>query len=407
MKHISLLLNAGFAHLLGMIIGFSFSLACARLMPAADFGELRYAMTWLPLLTVFSLPGFDSIILRNTSARISPPLLRILLLRMLGGAIGAATLVALLFLGYLPQHQPALFFFICMAIALPLFEVGTGYKNYLISTRLRKKGLRLFAQARILTLALLLLTYAIIYSDLINADWVFPAYLAALIIPTFSICLYLALKQDKRGRILRGRLAHGHEALMTSAAGLVGTLAFSLDKLMVRHDLGAEELAYYSILIMIPQEMARLIDAIFPLFYRRLFLTRQAGPRVPLLLILGILLVLYAVYVGGFYTISPLLFGKFYTYPVPLVMTAALLAATGAVEYYANHKIFAILGGRMLALYMALGAALCYSLYTLVLPLAGLIGVMAALMLKHLLLSSIFITLCNRKVSSHVQAHTP
>lgn len=402
MKHINLIIRAGLGHGLAIATTLVFSILCARLLNTSEFGELRYAMTLLPLLMAFNLPGFDTVILRTSSRRARLPLKRIMRARVIGGAIGSLVLLLLIVTDILPHEQPLLFFLVCIMVALPFFEVGSGYKNFLLGTRLRKSGLRLFIRARSVTLGILLFAAALIVLQIMPSHWLFPAWLLAMGLPGFFVFRTLAARQHKPKRCHPPTQIR--QAMITTLAGVIGTLAFSLDKLMIRHGLGAEALAAYAILVMFPTEMARLLDAMIPVFYRQIFFaSRWNMPNgltsLRLFVIIGSLGVIgLFVYAALFHWAAPLVFGPAYQYDYIAIVLSALLAVTGGFEYFTVHRVFAMRGGQMYFAFMISGVILCALLYTFAIPQAGLMGVLIALNAKQLLLSLVFFRLSPHKV---------
>jgi O-antigen/teichoic acid export membrane protein len=390
MNKFKLVIHAGSTYAASTLIGLVFSVLCTHLMGAGEFGDLRYVMTWLPIFMTMTLPGYDSVILRETNFGRFIPLLKILFVRIAGGVLGSLILFCIFSLQHTNYSQDVWFFLICAIVTLPFFETATGYKNYLISTHLKKFGLTLLLRNRVITFALLLLAGISIYYFKLSPRLLFPAYLIAMIIPPMLTGFDIFLRQQKSVRFAKFGQLHIFSAIQTSFAGLIGTFAFSLDKLMLHHYLGGKVLAWYSILVMFPVEIAKLIDSLYPIFYKKLFLDKSKLLLKTAISILAFSFVLIAVYSTVFYLISPIVFGGYYRYNFGIVLFAASLMLSGAFEFYFVQRLFASHGGSILLTYSIISIIVCFSLYTYVLPGGGVFGLILAIALRQLALPIIF-----------------
>ncbi|MDE3059507.1 MAG: hypothetical protein KGJ06_00665 [Pseudomonadota bacterium] len=383
MKHLRLIVRNTVAHGLNIAVGLAFAIAGARLLPVGEYGDLRYAMTLLPLFMAFSLPGYDSIILRSASLRRRVPLLEIFYVRAGGALLGTMLMIGGVIL-FRESINPVLrFFLLSIAVLLPFFETGTGYRNYLIGVHLREAGLTRVILARLMSLLMIGVFFLLIYACDLPRRYLLPAYLLAMILPTLIMFFAIALRQHKMPRRLAQLQMPG--ALAATLAGLVYTLAFSLDKLMVRQQLGAAELALYGILVMTPQELSKLFDATVPLFYRTLFYSRQAFDLRRTYKAWLALLPLSAAYVICFHALSAFVFGAAYHYAWWPVIVSGILIASQSFEYLNTHRIFAISGSQALFRYSLFSLTMAMPLLAVGLFLGGMEGLMLGLIVKQVL----------------------
>lgn len=379
------------------LLAFGFMIVAARLLSTSDYGELRYTMIMLPLFMAFTLPGYDSMILRDTSLGGSSPLWRIFRVRFAGGLAGSLLILVTIALLHPLLGNTLFFFLVATAILLPFFETGTGYRNYLVGRGLRHKSLNLVFQARFASLILFASMGGLILELGGAAVWLYPTYLSAMIVPTLAAFMLVILRC--RGR----RLALRHQkggisivpAITATAASVVYTFAYSLDKLWLRADLGAEALARYSILVMAPLELAKLLDATLPLYYLRLFFSQGASPytsshhRIPIFLA-TVAVGMLASYTVLFYFFSSSVFGAAYSYPLPLVFLSSLLMLGQSFEYFYNHKIFACIGSKGQLVYAVLNLAACTAVIPLGLSFGEELGLISALIAKQILILPLF-----------------
>ena len=378
---------------LGTIIVLGFTVIGTRLLSVADYGELRLVMTVLPLLMAFSLPGFDSLILRNSSSRIKIPLLRIFGTRVTAASIGSLGILLYLYMNYREVSDTLVFFLLTTAALLPFFETATGYRNYLIGRGLEKQGIDLQLQAKFIGIVLALFCFGLITITDIEAQWIFPAWMLATIIPTVATFIRVALKREDgwvRQRKGAGKLNIAEAAIATTA-GLVFTLSFSLDKLWVRSELGAEQLALYAILIMGPQEITKLFDSTIPIFYRKLFISKSRISMLQKMQAISLLLLVMGSYTLGFHALSGFVFGEAYTYPFHLVLLSSLLIPGLAVEYFNSHRTFAYYGASATFYYSLCSLATTTTAVVVALTQGHVAELIVALVFKQLTLPFLFL----------------
>lgn len=384
MRSLKLIIANFASQALNIGIGFGVVFICTRLLSVEDNGELRFIMTLLPLFMALSLPGYDSLILRGTSAGRPPVLRDVLRVRMLSAASGS---IFILFGAWIFSDRitdTLMYFIIAAAVFLPFFETATGYRNYLLSTRLRKRGLELILINRCVAFILISVLFAGIYFSEVDRRLLFPAYLIGMSVPTLAICWGIARRQAKHPK-QRSITPQFKPAAVTTVAGLIYTLGFSLDKLLVR-DISAAELAKYAILIMIPLELARLLDTTVPLFYKKWFLQGAIRTRRFVINAVGSCAGIYAGFVGGFYFFSDKIFGNAYNYTLTSVALAGLVGVGLAFEYVYKHKIFADAGASAVFLYSVSNLIACILLFPLALAYFKVDGLLFAISIKQLFL---------------------
>lgn len=389
---LGLILSNTLAQVIGTATALSFTILGARLLSVTDYGELRYVMTLLPLIMAISLPGFDSIILRMTGLGVAVPLVRVLAVRMLAGCIGSIFIVLVLVM-YSERISNALFFLLVVTlVALPFFETATGYRNYLLGCGLTSVGNRLLLRARFGALVILLFLIFLIYVTDVNPLWIYPAWIASTVLATFSSSLRVLIRVFPKN--IQWRRFDGYLPMRGAAsatlAGLVYTFAFSLDKLGIHSALGPEQLALYSLLIMVPQELAKLLDSNITLFYRDLFLARKGfllSRVVPYAIFT--LFVLF-VYILSFYFLSAEIFGASYRYPFTLVALSTLLFFGQSLEYFVAHRTLVIGGANAMFGYSLFNLAATVAAVWIGLSTGQLAMLILTLFVKQLTTASIF-----------------
>jgi hypothetical protein len=389
---IGLIASNSFAQAVGTASALLFTVLGTRLLSVADYGELRFVMIVLPLAMALSLPGYDSVILRATGLRARVPLVRILVTRMLAGCLGSLLIVGALIV-FADQIGDSLrFLLVTTAMLLPMFETATGYRNYLLGRGLRNSGNRLLLQARLGGLALFLAIAATVQPLGIAALWIYPAWMVTTILFTLLSALRVLLRRNRSGfhwRRFGGRLSLS-EAVVVTLAGVVYTFTFTLDKMGVRTIMGPEQLALYSLLIMVPQELAKLVDSNIALFYRDLFFSLYRPQGKTVARYLGFALLGLVAYVLTFHCLSALIFGPAYHYSIGLVALSSLLFVGQSTEYFIIHRMLAMSCARVM-----FGYSLCNLFATSLvvwvgLTLGGVVGLILGLVVKQITLPVAF-----------------
>ncbi|MCG9661337.1 hypothetical protein, partial [Vibrio mediterranei] len=165
MKAFNLVLKTSANQVLAAVHALVFSIVTTRELSPDLFGDLRFVLSLLPVLMVASLPTYDNILLRNSSKFIFTPLYKVTLLRVTGGVL--ASISILLYLFIFDVGDNLWFFLIITSVLLPFFETFTGYRNFLIGSRLKKQSINSYMIVKITSIGLFLLFYALtVYYEL-------------------------------------------------------------------------------------------------------------------------------------------------------------------------------------------------------------------------------------------------
>ncbi len=394
-SNLSLVAQNTLAQVVGTLTSLAFTVGGARLLSIEDYGELRYVMALLPLLMVFSMPGFDTVTLRKSSLGERIPLGSIFRQRIMTASIGSFVVLLLMF--FLAQKLSATLAFLLLATALllPLFETGTGYRNYLLGRGLQSQGTLFLLRVRLYGFAIFVsLSLLCLYSGK-NMIWIYPAWLIANIIPTLFAFSKVAFRCETFIPHDRSKLGDIStlDGLTTTLAGLIYTLAFSLDKLWIRMELGAEQLAMYALLIMVPLEFGKIVDSSIPLFYRKIIRPIGSVNFVNIGIYVLMMALIMLSYICAFYNFSELIFGEPYRYSMKMVVLSSLIIPSLSLEYAGNHIVFIKQGSRGTFFYSASNLIVTGLIVPIGLMIGGMSGLILLLFLKQLLLPTIFIAL--------------
>ncbi|QUM79391.1 hypothetical protein HWV01_03255 [Moritella sp. 5] len=368
-------------------ISLGFTLFCSRFYSIEEFGDLRYVMTLIPLVVIASLPGFDSVVLKAGFDKSRIKLVDIVKVKFTSSAFICAVIYCLIEYGYGGDKQ---YFIVLQYVLLliPLYELFSSYKNYLIGRGFSRQAASAYFTSKIASVLLFYILLLVVFLFDLEYIYVIPSFLISLIVPQtviyFRILRLKIFLLDWKSVPSRTLLLSGASS---TVAGAFTTLAFSIDKLMVFQFMGAQYLALYSILIMVPQEIAKLIDSFIPYIYKSLekYKIDKLDKRV-VFIFLSICMFI-PVYIFTFSNLSGFVFGKEFVYGYVDISLSTILIMTQSVEFYFTQKIYLNRGAKLFIYHSLVNNVITFSLMYLLGGLFGISGYLSALVIKNVLLS--------------------
>jgi O-antigen/teichoic acid export membrane protein len=385
--------NVGSVQVLTAIHGLLFTFLATRLLSPQMFGELRYVLLLLPFLMVATLPSFDILVLRECSARSKVNLQAVVRKRMQFGFFGALIYSIILFSS---KDYMSKSIYQCLWLAillLPFYEVTTTYRNYLIGKRLRHRALAIQLRNKIMSIALILIcTY--LYQHLApSPESFFFIFLIATTLPNIVTNLSLRRREDKdQYRQLNLDTSLTREAIVTSLASSIWIISYSLDRLFVERQLGVEQLAYYSILIMIPLMIAQLVDSLIMVFYREIFLRNRKKLNYKQIFFLVIFsFTVITIYAQVVHLAYPFIFGEFYSYSLSLGALSGLLIISGSIELFYIQYLYKNRKPNIIMIYNCLAIICLFIIFYFLIEDPHIQIILIVTSLKQIMLPSIFI----------------
>jgi O-antigen/teichoic acid export membrane protein len=255
----------GFSQLISSIGALVLTLVLANMLSPEIYGEYRFLMSGFLMLIVFALPGMQTALLESTPKGFKKNIATAFREMMRFGFIGSAVSL-LVALYYFTQDNISLSLgFAVIALALPFFNSSSAYLFYLKALKEFKKVTIYTALTRVVLLIVSIIA-ALLYPQ--HAWLILVAFLFGQIIPSFifhrkTVATHVR-EEDTADPGINSYAKH-----LTAMAAL-GLIAVQLDKMLVWHFIGAEELAIFFIAYAIPQETMRLLRVIptlaFPKF---------------------------------------------------------------------------------------------------------------------------------------------
>ena len=308
---------------LSAIFSLIFTFLAARMLDPEAFGVLRYLLVLLPFFLLASLPTFDNLILREASSGSLINLNEIIKIRGVFGLIGSI-IFGLFFLlfqeRFITETIQGVFLILLL---LPIYEITTSYRNYLVGLGLKDQALRIQLRNKSLSILILLLGFILLFYFNFSPVKLLLVFMIATTLPNifthFSIVIRKGLVRFKKTRLIK-------EAIGTTLATGVWIISYSFDRLIIEREMGNEALAYYSIIVLVPYMISQLIDGLIPFWYKKIFFEKSGLSTFKNLSLVSLIFsILIFIYAFSAHKLYPFIFGDFYNYSLALSLLSGLL----------------------------------------------------------------------------------
>lgn len=257
------LASGGFWLTVGQVVSslsaFALAIAFANLVPPETYGTYKYLLSIAGMFAIFTLPGFSTAVSRATA-------------RGHASVIHAATRERIVFslLGTLAAFGGAWYYFIngnmelSIALAiigalLPVFDTFTTYNGYLTGKRnFKQQSLFHLISQSISTISLVATLF---FTD--SVIFLLLAYFVPLTIVRFALYKKVTARIDS-GTPDKETLTYGKHL---SFINVLGTVAGSIDKILLWKFLGPAQVAIYTFALAIPEQMKGPIKGVAELAF--------------------------------------------------------------------------------------------------------------------------------------------
>jgi O-antigen/teichoic acid export membrane protein len=247
-----LLLAQGVASISAFVV----TVTLANTLSLHAFGEYRFILAAVPLLSLFALPGVNIALTSAMAKKTRPNLQSIAKEKMKWGLIG--TLVSFSIAGYYflqDAHVLALGF--CVAgLFTPLVETFFIYSFFYKGKRDFKTA-SLYESISYVIQALLMVT-AVLYVQ--NPIWLIFFFLFGQTVTR----MFFFFRTTSQTRELQESETETAQTILNSKkfsfVHILTVLSLQIDKILVWHFLGSEALAIYIVIFMLPSEITRLLN---------------------------------------------------------------------------------------------------------------------------------------------------
>ena len=277
----------------------------ANTLPKEVFGEYRFIISVVAVLAIFTLPGMDTALVQSTAKKYDGQLDFITKTKIRYGLIGS--LGSLLISGYyfLNGNSSLSLAFGLIALLMPLYGTYFCYYFYL-------QGKQRFDQASIIQALSRIFFVAVMITSVFlfeSAPFLALVFVIATIIS--QIAGYLWTRNTQKEKIIDLEIiSYGKHITLL---GFMPIFAINFDKIFVWNQLGATEVAIYSIAMLLPQETARVGRIVGQVMLPEIAQKKESSinPIYIFKKLFLLELILICLWIGYYFT-EPLLFSTFF-----------------------------------------------------------------------------------------------
>jgi len=206
------------------------------------YGTYRYVLSFLGLLTVFTLPGLNTAINRAIARDFDGSLKEGLRQKVLWGFLGMAVSFCISIYYYINGNDTLAISFIMLGLFLPIIESVKLYRIALCAKKLFKR--EAIYEIMFRAVSLIVMVIAIIFTNSVFHILLVFLGIQAIVKGFFLYRVMRTLPLNER--VEKGTVKY---AKHLSFMNVIAVLASQLDKILIFHYLGAVELAVYSVAV--------------------------------------------------------------------------------------------------------------------------------------------------------------
>lgn len=309
---------------------FILSIAFANFLPQEQYGNYKYILSIIGILSIFTLSGVNSAISQAIASGKEIGLKPILNKKIKWGSIGG--LISLILgLYYFPNHDLAIAFFIS-AIFIPFLDsfnifdaILSGNKNFKLSAKLNITA-RIFSI--IITVLAIVLTKTLWHLILVYlASW-------TIIRTVFFFSVYRRYKKELTNTENNAEIMK--YGLNLTSMDIVSNITLYLDRFLLFNFVGPAQVALYSVIIAPPEQIKSLLKLVnnlaFPKFAGREIkeIKKSIWRKIFFYLIFLIIVI------GAYILICPLFFKLFF----PKYTSGIIYSQLFSLSLIIPHLIF-------------------------------------------------------------------
>jgi O-antigen/teichoic acid export membrane protein len=251
-----------FSQGIGSLSSFVVVVLLANLLSKESFGQYRFILSIISILTLFTLPGIATAITRAIARKQNVDFPKIARIKIQFGFIGLWATLAMALFYFLNGNTELASALIVTAIFLPFIEPFAIYGAYYKGKQDFKTGAIYESISRIFQSAVIIIM-ALITKNILA---ILGAFLAGQILARFFF--YKKTMRDAGLQAMAEDLGKDHDEDIIkygkhlSGIQILSTITANIDKLLVWHFLGAEILAIYYVALTIPKNIVLLCNII-------------------------------------------------------------------------------------------------------------------------------------------------
>ncbi len=242
-----------------LLIGLGVAIAFARLAPKEVFGQYTFILAILAIISLFSIPGLNSAVLRSTARGNEGNYEKAVKTSFLWSLLGIPALLGLGAYYYYFDSPVIGFGLMVCSVFFPFVYAPNTWDSFLVG----KKRFDLRARWGIIQSAIN--AVAIVAVLFLNAQNLVLILIAQLVSSSCVACwLYFRSLKYIENQVTDGECQKYGYFLTTT--NIVGTIANNIDKILIGVLLGTQDLALYAIAIVIPVKIKDLLKSVWTPF---------------------------------------------------------------------------------------------------------------------------------------------
>jgi len=246
-----------------LLKAFILSLLFANFLPKEIFGQYTFVMSILGVIAIFSLPGMVSAIIHAVARGKEGTYFKALKLVFKWSWLGSLSLVIVALYGKLVGREYGSLIFLILASIYPFYAISIHYIDFFNGKKMFDLQVKLSSIFSIISMIFIALTIFLTGS-------VFWIVLVTVLIQIFIqgyFSLILVKKYMENKKVSKQDLDFGKK---TSFSLALYTIAEKIDNLILTFFLGFENLAIYTIVILLPNQLKTLSKTFTPLLLPKL-----------------------------------------------------------------------------------------------------------------------------------------
>jgi len=359
----------------------------ANILTPEAYGEYRFLTTIVALLTLATLPGMTTAIVRAVARGNSGVIPEVISTRVKWGLYGALISFSLAGYYFWNQNYSIAQSLICIGLLVPFYQSYAvtnfyhngrkDYKNYTLFTVIRRSVISLS------TISVILLTKDVFL--------IITTYMTSTAVANYLIYRYTIMKFPLSNKTDKETIAYGKKLSLT---GMVGTAASHLDKIFLWHLAGAVPVAIYSITTAPAKEIASAFGNIGTLALPKMANRDKRQLRQSLLhkifiyFLVAIPLVILYILSAPF--IFELFFAQYAQYVLYAQLSSGLILFTPLVLF--SQYFNATMHTKAIMTTQLILPIVLFGLYFALIPLFGVPGAILAVIGRHVVAGVIMFT---------------
>jgi O-antigen/teichoic acid export membrane protein len=351
----------------------------ANLLPKEVYGQYRFLLTALSILSITTLPGMGIALTRAVANQSHHTIWFALKARMRWGLVGTA--FALLGAGYylIAKDATLSLLFLALAIFIPLLDSAAIYSDYLTGHKDFKRMALYHTAQRIFSVTAVSL--AVIYSG--SLITILITYLVSMSL-SFWVCLWRSTRKYPtiNTPVDADAIPYGKKLSILSA---LRTGVSHLDKIILWYLAGPIQVAQLVIAYALPNEMLAAANHISKLALPKLSSRTPAELRKTLLRKVIIVTGAMIIFAGGYSLLAPLLFAVLlpqYTDTIFFSQVASLLVLVAPITLLTQY-FYVTANTKTLFIIQGVEPIVLVILYVILIPLFGVTGAIVASLIRH------------------------